>query len=687
MAMIFSAICKSPNEEEDDAENDERDPELGDDEEWMHALGTKERVKKKAEYKPVDEKQLKAARVQRKKEIKMWDIIYDIGAYSFFIWIVLILSHGNRDPNSFLMTEELTNNFVLASLEPDDPQVSLYSVQNCSYFYHWLKVVFLEEILMNANYHGRLEPKHDNTKMLNDRVNLLLGYATLRQVRIEEKTCKVPKQIRSVTNECRDKSSVVDEEKRDFDVGWRPLPEKKRPQEEYKYRGALELDGVPFWGSLDVYGAGGYVVKLKGSKESLKAKIEQLETDGWMDERTRAVFVEFSLYNAQVNLFAACRIVMEQGPEGALHPFVKFDPIKLLRYSEGFGLFVMICEGVFILFIVYYTYCELKGMCRDKRKYWDEPWNYLELVVVGLGWSAIAFYGIRTVLGVTIVNKFKETDGSGYIKLEYAASVDEIFLYIVSFLVFFSTLKFIKLLKFNKRMGLLTSTLKQCASDLSGFMIAFLLSFLAFAQLFYLMHNGNHMDFNNFVSAIEATFAAMLGSFDYEGMVNSSPKLGPITFFVFAFFNSIIMINLLLTLVIRSFEEIKNNLLKQSNEYEIVDFMVNKARAAVGLAPKISFVGPLKATTEEPEETPKPTEEFPEKVDQLLSYINDFYFDSRLDFNNKEWLKQVSTQNRGRASSGFHPGWHGKGSSARQRTSSERGSAPMCPSNLELDDV
>lgn len=40
MAMIFSAICKSPNEEEDDAENDERDPELGEDEEWMHALGT-----------------------------------------------------------------------------------------------------------------------------------------------------------------------------------------------------------------------------------------------------------------------------------------------------------------------------------------------------------------------------------------------------------------------------------------------------------------------------------------------------------------------------------------------------------------------------------------------------------------------------------------------------------------------
>ena len=46
--------------------------------------------------------------------------------------------------------------------------------------------------------------------------------------------------------------------------------------------------------------------------------------------------------------------------------------------------------------------------------------------------------------------------------------------YMVAFLVFFGTLKFIKLLRFNKRMGFLTSTLKQCAGDLVGFIIVFI---------------------------------------------------------------------------------------------------------------------------------------------------------------------------------------------------------------------
>ncbi|XP_042211569.1 polycystic kidney disease 2-like 1 protein [Homarus americanus] len=76
----------------------------------------------------------------------------------------------------------------------------------------------------------------------------------------------------------------------------------------------------------------------------------------------------------------------------------------------------------------------------------------------------------------------------------------------------------------------------------------------------------------------------MLGKFDYRGVEQSSPGIGPVAFFIFAFLSTIIMVNLLLTLVIRGFQEIKHDLLKQSNDYEIVDFMVNKARMAVGLA-------------------------------------------------------------------------------------------------------
>ena len=40
--------------------------------------------------------------------------------------------------------------------------------------------------------------------------------------------------------------------------------------------------------------------------------------------------------------------------------------------------------------------------------------------------------------------------------------------------------------------------------------------------------------------------------------------------------------------------------------------------------------------------------QFPEKVDQLLNHVNDFYFDGKMNLNNKAWLKKtIKVQARG----------------------------------------
>ena len=50
MAIIFSAVCKKPVDDEDDADFDERDPVLGEDEEWMHELGPGQRTKMYSDF-------------------------------------------------------------------------------------------------------------------------------------------------------------------------------------------------------------------------------------------------------------------------------------------------------------------------------------------------------------------------------------------------------------------------------------------------------------------------------------------------------------------------------------------------------------------------------------------------------------------------------------------------------------
>ena len=47
-------------------------------------------------------------------------------------------------------------------------------------------------------------------------------------------------------------------------------------------------------------------MRLRGTRESIIKRINELEVSDWVDGGTRAVFVEFSVYNAQV-----CRIKLE----------------------------------------------------------------------------------------------------------------------------------------------------------------------------------------------------------------------------------------------------------------------------------------------------------------------------------------------------------------------------------------
>ena len=79
---------------------------------------------RKMEYKPVDPAKIEAAKREREKEVKMWDILQEMGAYGFFLWVLLTISYGSRDPNCYLIRQALENDF----LQPQDPWLSYQAV-------------------------------------------------------------------------------------------------------------------------------------------------------------------------------------------------------------------------------------------------------------------------------------------------------------------------------------------------------------------------------------------------------------------------------------------------------------------------------------------------------------------------------------------------------------------------------
>lgn len=64
------------------------------------------------------------------------------------------------------------------------------------------------------------------------------------------------------------------------------------------------------------YPAGGYIVQLGRNKYNTRLALNYIKSTRWIDELTRAIFIEVSFYNANQNLFTIVTLVVEKSATG-----------------------------------------------------------------------------------------------------------------------------------------------------------------------------------------------------------------------------------------------------------------------------------------------------------------------------------------------------------------------------------
>jgi len=77
----------------------------------------------------------------------------------------------------------------------------------------------------------------------------------------------------------------------------------------------------------ETYGSGGYVYEFRGRLSDLRNHLSQLRQLQWINGQTRAVIIQFSLYNPNVQLFTSVTLLIELLPTGGIIPTARFDPL------------------------------------------------------------------------------------------------------------------------------------------------------------------------------------------------------------------------------------------------------------------------------------------------------------------------------------------------------------------------
>lgn len=492
----------------------------------------------------------------REKYLKT--VLRELITYVVFLFLLCVITYGRVTSSRFYYTKVMTQLFLdtpLSKLE----KTNFKTLMTMDDFWKFSAGPLVDGLYWDMWYNNRTIAENQSFIYYE---NLLLGVPRLRQLKVKNGSCSVPEDLKDEITECYDMYSVKNEDTAPFGLhngtAWR-------------YSKESDLNGRSQWGLISTYSGAGYYLDLSRNREEATAQIESLKSNLWLGRGTRAVFIDFTVYNANINLFCIVRLLVEFPATGGLVTSWQFQTVKLIHYVSTFDYFLAACEILFCIFIVYYIMEEFLEIRNHCLHYFHSLWNCLDIVIIVLSVVAMGINLYRMSLEGPLRKLL--VDMNLFYNFESLAYWQNQFNNVVAVTVFFACLKLFKFVNFNRTMTQLSTTMSRCAKDILGFFIMFLIIFLAYAQFAYLVFGTQIEDFSSFQDCIVTQFRIIVGDFNFTEIEEANRILGPIYFTSFVFFMFFILLNMFLAIISDTYSEVKTDMAQQKSEMELGDLI------------------------------------------------------------------------------------------------------------------
>ncbi|XP_078509411.1 polycystin-2-like protein 2 isoform X4 [Lissotriton helveticus] len=433
-------------------------------------------------------------------EVEMKSTLQELLIYCIFLIDICILAFGMVDSNMYTLNKAMQNLFLETPVSQTD-RMTFNSITRMTDFWKFAEGPLLNGLFWKTWYNNQ-------TMSLNESYiyyeNILLGVAQIRQVKVRGNTCRVHPFFRYNILDCFHTYFSTYEDKDAFGS-------EKGSEWTYSPAESYELE----WGIVSTYFGGGFKKSLSRKMEESLIIIQTLKEKSWLTRGTRATFIDFSVYNANINLFCVIRLLIEFPATGGAIPSSKFYAVKLLRYVTLYDYFLAACEVLFCLFILGFIFQEIMKCKKYKADYFKSILNWIEIVLV---------------------------------------------------LIF-------KYIRFSNTMSQLSSTLSRCAKDITGFAFMFFIIFLAYAQLANLIFGTQVEEFSTFPNCIYTQFRIILGDFSFASIEHANRILGPIYFISYVFFVFFVLLNMFLAIINDTYSEVKADFSMGQGEFDIGDLI------------------------------------------------------------------------------------------------------------------
>jgi len=473
---------------------------------------------------------------------------------TFFIFLAVFTATvlASQSIEQSQLASHVTQLFTVGTGHDSYPLKNVRSIDD---YWSFIETTFLPAVFPNPE-EGDIALALDMNQLLLpiDLNNRILGSMMIWQVRVKTKeNCQVGQLFANYATNCFQPLL-------DYTQDMEPYGENEMYQFSEEPQGSANYAGV-----LGTYPRVGHAEILLPNVTATTMKIAKLQADDWISASTRAVFVDFTVWNMNLNLHAVIRIVAEFSSSGVCETntrVIVVQPRHLYPLSTSgiWDMLSIVGEFILALFILFYIAEEMTELSITWQKYFLDPWNIVDWINLIL---LTIFVGLRAMIYVEslylpALGSQELKNPSHYTPMQSTAERLLLTRTINAFNSVLIWTKVVKYVGFMPYVKTLLTTLETCSSQYLSFLFMFLVIFLAFVIAYTVGFGETIRDLSGVGSTSVYLARSFLGDIDLTPVYHEAPFFGAILILFFMLGIYFLMMNVFFAIILSALDEAKD---------------------------------------------------------------------------------------------------------------------------------
>ncbi|KAM6437807.1 polycystin family receptor for egg jelly-like [Liasis olivaceus] len=526
------------------------------------------RIKQTKEYEPLEEDEVIILRKKVRAQHLAFVFIKDIICHLIFASCILIVAYSTDPTVSFYHNKVLYDKFSLG----------LSKVTELGDIYIWMRDTFVPLI------HNDYQPTY-----LSDSWSKILGLPRMRQVRGQHftKPCFPPSHFANNyligKRPCHYDFAHDPEDQRHYLGSWAKPTNTSTSKHTADFQGFTYQSDIDQWeyksyGMVNSYGPGGYSFYFFPGEQrpNTTIRLEELQRNKWLDERTWALIFELTTFSPDVDLYCSITVIFEYIDLGIISSTSSIHSYKLSKFQYE-TTSRMVVYGIIVYILVFYLADEFHMLRQERIGYLQTATNLNNFAIKTICIFFILLIALKFKLAFTLL-EFYLLHPEEFVPFQVVSQIDQLYRMVAGILAFLLVLKPYRYFRFLYNVRLAEQTMSEAFPVFLHLTVLAILLFCTYVSFGYLIFGQHEWSFNTWFRSLQTVVSYCFSGFKQMDVVS---RWWLAVFFraSFLFTMMFIFINLWRSLLISTYSSVKQTVYEQhSDEAEAINFLYLKMK-------------------------------------------------------------------------------------------------------------